>query len=123
MHTMSPLLQVIVAAVLLNVWLLRAGKDTPYRGGASHTMREEFAAYGLPRWSMYVIGAMKLTAAGLLIIGLWVPVVVVPTALVVGTLMLGAVAMHLRLHDSMKKTAPAFTMLVLATSLCLLPPG
>lgn len=48
--------QVLVGLGLLNVWLLRAGKATAWRGGEARTMAEEFAAYGLPPWSRPVIG-------------------------------------------------------------------
>ena len=41
-------LQVIVGLGLLNVWLLRFGKATPYRGSSAETMHQEFAVYGLP---------------------------------------------------------------------------
>lgn len=122
MQNVMPLVQVIVAVVLLNVWLMRAGQATPYRGGAARTMREEFAAYGLPTWFMYTVGATKVTAAAMLIVGLWIPSLVFPAAAVVGVLMLGAIAMHVRIHDSFTKAAPAVVMLVLATSICIMPP-
>ena len=41
-------LQLIVAVGILNVWLLRSGRATPFRGGDARSLREEFAAYGLP---------------------------------------------------------------------------
>ncbi|NBW66916.1 DoxX family protein, partial [bacterium] len=48
-------LQVIVGLGLLNVWLIRAASATAYRGGAAKTIKEEFAAYGLPNAAMYVV--------------------------------------------------------------------
>lgn len=53
--------QLVIALGLLNVWLLRTGKPTSWRGGDAKNMREEFAAYGLPPWFMWVIGSLKIT--------------------------------------------------------------
>lgn len=117
MRTLLAVLQIAVALGLLNVWLLRASQRTAYRGGNAGSMGEEFAAYGLPGWFMYVIGSLKVAAAVLLIVGLWVPVVVVPTALLVCALMLGALAMHLKVGDPVQKWLPA--LLVLALSLAI----
>jgi len=61
-HIVVLVLQVVVALGLLNVWLVRAGKPTSYRGGNAGTMREEFAHYGLPGWAMYVVGTLKVAA-------------------------------------------------------------
>ena len=61
--------QMIIAFGLLNVWLLRSQKTTPYRGGDATNMREEFAAYGLPAWFMWAIGLLKVTLAIALIAG------------------------------------------------------
>ena len=68
-------IQVVVALGIYNVWLLRFGKSTNWRGGTARTMKEEFAVYGLPGWFMGVVGFLKLLFATLLIVGLWVPVV------------------------------------------------
>ena len=115
MRTLLAVLQFALAFGLLNVWLLRARRRTAYRGGNAATMGEEFAAYGLPEWFMYLVGFLKVAAAVLLIAGLWVPVVVGPTALMVCALMLGALAMHLKVGDPIGKSMPA--LLVLAVSL------
>jgi hypothetical protein len=117
MRTLLAVLQIAVALGLLNVWLLRARQRTAYRGGSATSMSEEFATYGLPEWFMYVIGFLKIAAAGLLIVGLWVPQVVVPTALLIFGLMVGALAMHLKVGDPIQKSVPA--LLVLATSVAI----
>ncbi|HEY5764475.1 MAG TPA: hypothetical protein VIS30_00470 [Candidatus Deferrimicrobiaceae bacterium] len=36
--------RIVIALGLLNVWLLRAGKPTDWRGGDARNMKEEFAA-------------------------------------------------------------------------------
>jgi len=77
-------------------------------------MKEEFAAYGLPAWSLYVVGTLKIGVAVALVAGLWMPVVVFPAALLLGGLMLGAVAMHVKIRDPLLKSMPALVMLLLA---------
>ena len=95
--------QLIIALGLLNVWLVRSGKATPWRGGAATNMREEFAAYGLPTWFMWVVGGLKVSLAILLIVGLWVNTVSRPAA----------IAMHVKVGDPLRKSLPATSLLLL----------
>jgi hypothetical protein len=113
MEILVPISQIIVGCGLLNVWLLRFRQSTAYRGGAATNMREEFAAYGLPAWSCYVVGFLKVASAFALLAGLVYPVLVLPAAAVVAVLMAGAVAMHLKVGDPFKKSLPALSVLVL----------
>jgi uncharacterized membrane protein YphA (DoxX/SURF4 family) len=105
--------QLVIALGLLNVWLLRFGKATPWRGGQAMNMREEFAAYGLPAWFMWVVGGLKVSLAILLIVGLWVTPVSRPAAIGIAVLMLGAIAMHVKVGDPIKKALPATSLLLL----------
>ncbi len=118
--SISTLLQVVVALGLLNVWLLRAARATAYRGGDSRSLKEEFAAYGLPELAFYVVGALKILSAILLIAGIWYPALVLPAAAVVAVLMVGALAMHVKVQDPAIKSLPAFLMLLMSASLCAL---
>ena len=86
----STILQVIVGLGLLNVWLVRARTATAYRGGSAQSLKEEFATYGLPDWTFYAVGALKVGSAVLLIAGIWLPPLIRPPALVVAALMVGA---------------------------------
>ena len=113
----SRLLQVILALGLLNVWLVRARAATAYRGGAAQSLEEEFAAYGLPSWAFYLVGALKLGIAVVLLMGLWIPSLVPPAAACLVLLMLGAVAMHLKVGDPPIKSLPALLMLAMSGSL------
>lgn len=119
MNTVISILQIAVAVGLLNVWLLRFQRSTAYRGGNARSMREEFAVYGLPAWSPYVIGTLKVGAALCLIAGLWLPFLVFPSAALIAVLMLGALAMHLKIRDPLRKSAPALLMLALSIAICL----
>jgi hypothetical protein len=76
-------------------------------------MLGEFAAYGLPGWSCYLVGFLKVASAVALLAGLLYPMLVLPAAGVVGVLMLGAVAMHVKVRDPFKKSVPALAVLVL----------
>jgi hypothetical protein len=108
----STTLQVIVALGLLNVWLVRARASTAYRGGSAQSLKEEFATYGLPAWSFYAVGALKVGSAVLLLAGIWVTELIRPPALIVAALMVGALAMHARAKDSPKKFLLALSLLL-----------
>ena len=114
MRTIVVICQVVAALGLLNVWLLRSSQATPYRGGEARSMREEFQAYGLPAWFTWVIGALKIGVAVSFLAGIWIPALVLPAALLLCVLMLGALAMHVKVHDPLKKSLPALGMLTLA---------
>lgn len=113
------ILQIICALGLLNVWILRNKKSTKYRGGNSKNLKEEFQAYGLPVWVYYLVGFLKISSACLLIIGIWLPILVLPIALLIFILMLGALTMHIKVHDSLLKSVPAILMLIISLSLML----
>jgi hypothetical protein len=114
METVIIVVQVVIALGILNVWVLRYGKPTSWRGGTAKNMAEEFEVYGLPSWFMKVIGALKLLLAAALIAGIWLPDLVRPAAVGMGILMLGAIAMHIKVKDPLMRSLPAFCMLVLS---------
>jgi hypothetical protein len=118
--SVSTILQVVVALGLLNVWLVRARSSTAFRGGSSQSLREEFAAYGLPDWSFFAVGVLKIASAVLLIVGIWVPEVIKPAAGTVAVLMVGALAMHAKVKDPLTKFLPALLMLLMAVAIVLL---
>lgn len=111
------LLQLIAGLGILNVWLLRFNKSTPYRGGNASSMQEEFSKYGLPAWSVYLIGFLKVTAALGLLVGLFIPALAVPSAGLLGVLMIGALGMHLKVSDPLVKSVPAISMLALCVGI------
>lgn len=111
-------LQLFVAFGLLNVWLVRRSKKTEYRGSNADSLKDEFIAYGLPLWFYYVIGFIKISSAFLLILGFWIPSLVFPTALIIIFLMLGAVLMHIKVKDPLKKMLPALIVLIFSIGIC-----
>ncbi len=114
METLVQICQIVVGCGLLNVWLLRFNQSTAYRGGTAANMLEEFAAYGLPAWSCYLVGFLKVASAFALLAGLLYPAIVLPAAVVIALLMAGAVAMHVKVGDPLKKSLPALSVLVLS---------
>jgi uncharacterized membrane protein YphA (DoxX/SURF4 family) len=107
--------QVGAASWILNVWFNRFDRDTGYRGGEATNMKEEFAEYGFSEQQMYAVGAAKVGLAIALLIGLFVPKVVRPAALGLAAFMLGAIGMHIKVGDPLKRSAPAITVLGLSS--------
>jgi VIT1/CCC1 family predicted Fe2+/Mn2+ transporter len=112
--TLPSVLQLVVGLGLLNVWLVRPKSPTAYRGGEARSLQEEFAVYGLPRAAFFVVGALKISAALVLIAGVWVALPVRLAAAVIAALMVGALVMHVKVGDPVKKAVPAAVMLVLS---------
>ena len=115
--SLTSLLQLIVGLGLLNVWLLRRGASTSYRGGASQTLQGEFNAYGLPGFFFYLVGALKIGTALVLIAGVWMALPVRAAAGLVAALMIGAVAMHVKVRDPAMKLLPAALMLAMSLAI------
>ncbi|MFM7282533.1 MAG: DoxX family protein [Planctomycetia bacterium] len=117
------MLQIILALGLINVWLVRSGKATAYRGRSSTNLKEEFAAYGLPDAVFYLVGALKLGSAAALLAGLWYPELVLPAAGVLAGLMVGALLMHIKVKDPLLKSLPALAMLGMSTTVLMVKLG
>lgn len=113
-------LSILIALGIFNVWFLRFGKPTAWRGGTATNMPEEFAAYGLPPWFVWVIGFLKVGLAIALVVGRWVPGVTSPAAIGMAVLMVGAIGMHLKAGDPPRKSLPAFVMLVMSVLVAVL---
>lgn len=114
MELITILLQIAISIGIFNVWLLRSGRPTRYRGTDATSLQLEFVAYGLPIWSFYLIGTLKLTAATLLLVGLGFPALIQPAAILIAVLMLGAVLMHAKVRDRAIQYLPASIMLIMS---------
>jgi membrane-associated phospholipid phosphatase len=122
MQSQILILQLILMLGLLNVWLVRFNKATPYRGGAAKSMREEFATYGLPAWATNVVGILKVGSALCLGAGFWFPSLITPAAAIIAGLMIGAIAMHIKIKDPLRKSIPALMMLLCSLTLLAVTP-
>jgi uncharacterized membrane protein YphA (DoxX/SURF4 family) len=116
----SNILQVITGLGLLNVWLVRSRSSTAYRGGTATSLKDEFGVYGLPDWTFYLVGGLKVVCGVLLIAGIWIPGLVRPAAAVVALLMVGALAMHAKVKDPLQKSLPALSVLLMCVAILLL---
>ena len=114
MGTFSAIIQFIIPLGIINVWLLRSGRATNYRGGASTSLKAEFTAYGLSGWVFYVVGAFKLLAAGMLLLGFYLPNLTLLGASLLTIFMLGAVLMHAKIKDPAIRYVPAGLMLLMS---------
>lgn len=113
-------LQLVVGLGLLNVWIVRSRSATAYRGGSATSLREEFAVYGLPFPVFVLVGILKVGAGAVLIAGVWLTLPVQLAAGVVAALMVGAIGMHLKVGDPVRKAVPAATMLAMSVAIVLL---
>lgn len=116
MDTLILIFKIIIVLGIINVWLFRFNKKTEWRGGGAANMNEEFAKYGLPSWFVPVIGFLKLGFATLLIISIFQNGynLAFIGAAGMGILMIGAIGMHIKVQDELKRSLPAFLMLVMS---------
>ncbi len=115
MKLIGKIAQTAAALWILNVWFMRFNKDTGYRGGNAINMKEEFEEYGLSETTMYAVGAAKVSLAGLMLAGHVAPRVVRPASIGLAVFMLGAIGMHIRVGDPVKRYLPALSVFSLAT--------
>ena len=120
MENIKIIIQVVIALGIFNVWIIRLKKPSMYRGGESNNMESEFKAYGFKDSFMKFIGFSKLLLACLLLIGIWFPILVDPSAFLMGCLMVGAIGVHVKINDSLIKSLPAFLMLSLCFAIIIL---
>lgn len=99
---------------IVNVWFFRFGKPTSWRAENANSMKEEFNAYGLSETVMYAIGGLKVLFALGILLSIWYDNLAIPSAIGMLLLMLGAIIMHLKISDPIKKSFPALSFLILS---------
>ena len=104
---------------IVNVWFFRFGKPTSWRAENANSMKEEFKAYGLSNAMMYVVGALKVLFSVLLLVSIWSENLAIPAAAGMAILMLGAIIMHFKIGDPIKKSFPALSFLLLSAGIIL----
>ncbi|MAO11169.1 MAG: hypothetical protein CMC07_09870 [Flavobacteriaceae bacterium] len=114
MEYLINIIKIIIAISIINVWLFRIKKPTPWRGNDANNMKDEFKAYGLPEWSMYIVGTLKVLFSLSLLISIYYDQLETPSTLGIAFLMLGAILMHIKIGDPPKKSLPAFIFLILS---------
>lgn len=106
--------KIIIFITIINVWFLRFNKPTPWRGGDSKSMKEEFETYRLSPVIMYLVGTIKVSLAVLVFTSLWLEDLTTPAAGAMGIFMLGAIAMHFKANDPNIKSLPALILFLLS---------
>ena len=115
--------KIILFVSIVNVWFFRANRGTQWRAGEAKSMKEEFKLYGLSETMMYSVGFLKVLSAIGLIGSIWFPVLAIPASAAMGFLMVGAIWMHLKVKDPIKKALPAFVFLLLSVFIWLYSTG
>lgn len=108
------IVQTIIFLGILNVWIIRPKMKTAYRGKGAANLQKEFEAYGLPYPVMLAVGGLKLATAIMLFLGLWFPSFTGPSAIVMASLMFGAIVMHVKVQDSVTRMVPALLMFLMS---------
>jgi hypothetical protein len=114
-------LKIIIVIGILNVWLLRFNTKTEWRGNGASNMNEEFSNYGLPTWFVPIIGFLKIGFALLLVISIFKTDANLAFigAGGMGVLMIGAIGMHVKIKDTLRRSLPAFLMFVMSAIIVL----
>lgn len=105
---------VTIALGILSVWIVRSNRPTPWRGGDAMSLGQEFQRYGLSDRFRVVVGSAKVMLAMLILVGLWFPLIATMASAAMAVLMLGAVGVHVRIADPVRKALPAFSMMLLS---------
>ena len=113
-------LKIIVGLSILNVWLIQAKKQTKWRGGTASNIREEFEAYGLSKAFYFAIYILKVSLAIFLLASIQFDVLTLPSSIGLAILLLGSVAMHVKIKDAFYKSFPAFLFLLMNLVIALL---
>jgi hypothetical protein len=113
-------LKLAVGISILNVWLLNSRKETIWRPKNAKSIFEEFEIYGLSKNVCYVIGFLKITLAFLLLLSIWFIEFQNTSAIGLGVLLLGSIAMHLKVKDPIKKSFPAALFFTMCLAIVLL---
>ena len=63
--------------------------------------------HGLSEKTMYAVGTAKVGLASAMLVGLFVPKIARPASTGLAALMLGAIGMHVKVKDPIKRSIPA----------------
>lgn len=101
MNTLTITLQILVAASVFFVWVVRYSNIV-----------EEFKYFGLPEWLRDAVGVLKLTFALMLLTGLDRAVFAVIGGGGMAILMIAAFVTHVRVKNPFSKMAPSLVLFV-----------
>ena len=107
----SKVLSVFVGLTVINVWLFRSGKTTPYRGGNATNLLDEFEVYGLEEYFL-IIGIVKVSLAIILLFSLYFNKLRFFSSSGIAIMMMVAIYMHVSVGDDLIKSMPASILLI-----------
>ena len=113
-------LKIIVGLSILNVWLIQAKKQTKWRGGSASSISEEFEVYGLSKSFYTTIFILKVSLAILLLASIQFDVLTLASSIGLTILLLGSIAMHIKVKDALIKSFPAFLFMLMNVAIALL---
>lgn len=113
-------LKIIVGLSILNVWLIQPNKQTKWRGGSASSISEEFEVYGLSKSFYFAIFFLKVSLAILLLASIQFDVLTLASSIGLAILLLGSVAMHIKVKDPLIKSFPAFLFMLMNVVIALL---
>ncbi len=119
MESIAIVLQIAIAAGIVNVWLLRSARPTSFRPDGANSMAEEFRRYGLSDRTRVLVGGAKLSLAAALLGGILFSPLAQAAAAMIALLMAGAVLAHVRVRDPWFKATPALLMLLMSITVVL----
>ena len=106
-------LKLIVGLSILNVWLIQPNKPSKWRGGDATTITEEFSVYGLSKTFYYIVFAVKVGLAILLLASIKYDIFSLYSSIGLAALLGGSIAMHLKVKDALFKSFPAFLFMIM----------
>ena len=106
-------LKLIVGLSILNVWLIQPNKPSKWRGGDARTITEEFSVYGLSKTFYYIVFAVKVGLAILLLVSIKYDIFSLYSSIGLAALLGGSIAMHLKVKDALFKSFPAFLFMIM----------
>ena len=102
MENISILAQLVVAISVLIVWVFRY-----------ENIVAEFKHYGLSNLVRNAVGASKIALATLLILGIWYPEFLIPSSLLMASLMIAAQCCHMKVKNPLVKFIPSLVLLIM----------
>jgi len=106
-------LKIIVGVSILNVWLVQSKKPTKWRGGDATSIIEEFSVYGLSKTFYNFVFVVKVGLAILLLTSIKYDFLTLYSSLGLAALLLGSIAMHIKVKDALFKSFPAFLFMAM----------
>ena len=106
-------LKIIIGVSIINVWLIQPNKPSRWRGGDAKTIIEEFNVYGLSKTFYKVVFVVKVGLAILLLTSIKYDFLTLYSSLGLAALLLGSIAMHIKVKDALFKSFPAFLFMAM----------